>query len=200
VNEDLSLQPFGGDWQAVLQLTDAVVPNDPDGNREWLANRQSFDEASRTRRQHEVRTVPTGEMLAYGAIEETESRVYRVFIVPARDDCWQTAGALVYERLASDLLDLGATKAWLREYDTDAASIAFFATRGFVRDFHTVAYSGPADAAVEQGWALGFHASRRGDELYVNVPDHLEQGFLGDERSRGFVRRYGTVRLVKTLV
>ena len=120
--------------------------------------------------------------------------------MPAAGELWETTAVLLYDRLATDLGNLGATSAWLREYDTDTALIAFFTARGFVQDFHTNAYSGPAIAPVEDGWALGFHAGRRGDELFVNVPDRLEPGFLRDQRFRAFERRYGTVRLVKKLV
>jgi len=181
-------------------MADAVAPQDPAGNREWLANRQAFEEVANARRHYEAQDTRTGEMVAYGAIEQTEQDAYRVFLLPAGDELWETAGVLIYDRLAADLTELSAKRAWLREYDTHAALISFFTVRGFVQDFHTTAFSGPAVAEVEGGWALGFHASLRGEELWLNVPDHLESGFLSDQRSRGFTRRYGAVRLTKTLV
>ena len=122
--------PSDDEWPAILGLADTALPWDPAGNREWLENRKRFS----GRRGHYVAEgVPSGPVVAYGAIEEgPDPGSFRVFVVmdPALL-VTETAG-LLYERLVAELAALGARSAWVREYARDQAVLAFFSRRGFV--------------------------------------------------------------------
>jgi hypothetical protein len=122
--------PTDSDWPSILDLANAALPWDTIGNKEWLENRKQF---TGRRRHYVAEETPSGPMVAYGAIEEgPDPGIFRVFVVMNPALLETTTGDLVYERLAADLAELAARGAWVREYASDTAILAFFTQRGFV--------------------------------------------------------------------
>src|SRR3972149_5266458 len=125
---DYHLTPFDeARWEEVVALADAVIPYDLAGNRECILNRKRFAATGRERRHYGIVEDTTGRLAGYGTIEQDDGdrRSYRVFMVPAADELWESAGSLLYSRLNADAVALGADRLWLREYSQDAALIAF---------------------------------------------------------------------------
>ena len=96
---------------------------------EWLANRRAFD----GERRHGIAT-RDGEIVGYFAVEATSEAFEgscRVFLVLD----WQRDVAEVAPRLfeaaSLALSELGARRAWLREYAADTAIVDFVRERGF---------------------------------------------------------------------
>jgi len=120
-------------WGDLLAFADVVVPYDRAGNRVWLTNRKRFTATGRVRR-HYAADGEDGQMIAYGAIEQqSDESVYRLFIVPGAAGLWDTAGQALFQRLAEDLRNHGATRVWIREYAQDAELVRFAQLHGFAQ-------------------------------------------------------------------
>ncbi|MDX1662915.1 MAG: hypothetical protein R3272_03915 [Candidatus Promineifilaceae bacterium] len=117
------------DWPAILEQADAALPWDASGNREWLENRKAF---GGRRRHYVAEEVSSGAVVGYGNIEEgPDPGNYRIYVVTEPALLEGEVGTFLFERLVSDLRELEATGAWVREYSRDRATVAFFAERGF---------------------------------------------------------------------
>lgn len=98
---------------------------------EWVANRRSFVGL----RRHHV-AVRGGSVVGYCGIEQQStdaSLSFRVFLVVD----WAGPRDLpvcLYAQVESDLADLQASEAWLREYADDRALTDFFIERGYVAE------------------------------------------------------------------
>lgn len=120
--------PVQSDWNAILALAHLAVPFDPEGNQGWLENRRKFE----GRRHHQVAEDESGAVRGYGAVEEGDLEgTYRTFLVMAPGDL-PTVGDLLFERLLSEVTELGASLLWAREYAEDVALRTFLQERGFV--------------------------------------------------------------------
>jgi predicted GNAT family N-acyltransferase len=133
--------PADVDWPAILTLAElslAELPVIP-SQQEWLNNRMSFTPSDGIQR-HFVAT--SGEhIVGYACIEhrnETKhgtkpaAGIYRLFVVvapPAR----RTLGTQLLAKLRESLVDLGARRVWVVEYEADAGFLAYLAEMGFVR-------------------------------------------------------------------
>ncbi len=119
------------DWPAILQVAHQAVPDAKLENEEWWQNRQDFD-TSRLRRRHYVAEDPeTGQILAYGAIEEgPKANMYRLFVVMDPSLLEKGLAEQCYARLQGDLTELEAEIAWVREEIRDPI-VSFFRGRGF---------------------------------------------------------------------
>jgi hypothetical protein len=144
-------------WPEVTALADVVVPFDQVGNRDWTLNRQHFPISERQRRHYGV-VDDDDSLVGYGSIEEQaqasygpiEPANYRLFIVPARDELWESVGRLLYDQLRGDALDLRAQRLFLREHARDAAQLAFYSARGFVQAGTLLALRAPEATDVTQ--------------------------------------------------
>lgn len=118
------------DYQAILQVADAAVPFDPQGNRSWLRARQAFDETAHSRRHYVLEH--DGQIVGYGGLEEQGGgpHRYRLYVVtdPQR---LENAGRALFERLRQAAIPLGARTLWVREYARDEALLEFFQQRRF---------------------------------------------------------------------
>lgn len=129
-----ALRPFGErDWASVSTLVDEIAPFDPKGCREWLENRQQFDDAHHTRRHYLAENAETKEMVGYGSIEQQaeDSRRFRMYVVTAAENLRDGVGDLLFDHLIDDLDELNAATAWIREYRRDGDILTFFEERGF---------------------------------------------------------------------
>lgn len=117
------------DWPAILELANAALPWDAEGNLEWLENRKQFG----GRRRHYLAEVPeTDQPVGYGAIEEgPDPGSFRVFVVMAPALLPTKTGTLLYDRLLADLQALEARSVWVREYAADTDILSFFKEKGF---------------------------------------------------------------------
>jgi hypothetical protein len=133
--------PADDDWPAILALAElslAELPNAP-SQREWLNNRKSFSPSDGIQ-QHFVAT--SGEhIVGYACIEHRNKAahrlkpvdgVYRLFVVVA-PSARTTLGTHLLAKLRDSLIDLGARRARLLEYEADTGFISYLEQMGFVR-------------------------------------------------------------------
>lgn len=129
--------PEARDWDAVGTLANAAVAHVPGAptQQAWLAARRAF-----VGQRAQFVAERGGAIVGYAALErgpDERERRYRVFVVTSWRDSGDVAERL-YERLASELVRLGAHHAWLREYADDEIVIGFMRERGFeVRERYT---------------------------------------------------------------
>ncbi len=99
----------------------------------WLRNRQRFDLQVWRRRHYVVEDTVTGQVVAYGGVEEgPQPGAFRVFVVMDPERLIGGTGQHLYDRLRADLGELGACAAWVREEAQDLPLLSFFAEQGFV--------------------------------------------------------------------
>lgn len=66
------LRPFTEkDWESLSAVTSAARSGDAEGEELWLRNRQRFNETDYVRRHYVAEHEETGQLLVYGAIEQT---------------------------------------------------------------------------------------------------------------------------------
>ena len=117
--------PEEDDWPAIRAVADAAAPGRERENDEWLRHRRGFPVDRYPRRHYVVVGESTAAVIGYGAIEGSATASFRVFVV-MDDALLGVAGPSLYDRLAGDLRELGARRAWVREDATDAALLDFF--------------------------------------------------------------------------
>ena len=127
--------PTDDDWTAILALAElslAELPNAP-SQQEWLNNRRSFSLSDGVQR-HFVAT--SGDrIVGYACIEhrdEFADCIYRLFVVVA-PAARTTLGTRLLAELRESLIDLGARRARVLEYEADAGFISFLEGMGFAR-------------------------------------------------------------------
>jgi hypothetical protein len=135
------LRPFGQpdheqDYRLLDLLSNYQAPQDPAGNREWLANRRAYDQQGGKRRHYIAVHAPTSESIAYAALEQQgpDPAAFRIYLVfdPQRWSFNQLGGFL-YQQLLADAHTFEATKLVCIEYANDAAFVAFLEAHGFSR-------------------------------------------------------------------
>ena len=133
--------PTDDDWPAILALAElslSELPNAPSQD-EWLNNRRSFSPSDGIQK-HFVYT-SSGRITGYACIErrikisrgtEPADGVYRMFVVVA-PSARRTLGTRLLAKLRECLINLGACRAWVVEYEDDAGFLAYLEEMGFVR-------------------------------------------------------------------
>jgi hypothetical protein len=131
-------EPREHDWPAILTLANQSVRGvaGAGSQEEWLHNRQSFSPL-----RHHFVAVEMDSLVGYAAMESRFDQVeqgFRLFVVvsPERRD---EIGSLLYGKLESLLVELGALEAWFVEYASDQGLLAFLIERRFqvVRRFRS---------------------------------------------------------------
>ena len=128
-------------WPAILDLAVlslAELPNAP-SQHEWLNNRRSFTPSDGVQ-QHFVAT--SGErIVGYACIEHRHKTAdggkpvegeYRLFVVVA-PSARTTMGTRLLAKLRECLINLGACRVRVLEYEADARFISYLEEMGFVR-------------------------------------------------------------------
>jgi RNA polymerase sigma factor (sigma-70 family) len=128
------LRPYlGPDWEPITAFVYSLGPDFRQDGETWLRNRQQFDDTHYTRRQYVAEHAGTGQMLGYGAIEQTMFRPkYRLFLMA--EPKWLEAGVgdLLLDRLMNDLSEAAAITVWHRNYEHFTEVLTFLKRRGFV--------------------------------------------------------------------
>jgi hypothetical protein len=192
-------------WPEVLALADAVIPFDPSGNRDWLQHRQQFPTGKRRRRHYGV-IDDSGGLVAYGCIEEQaqgsygaiEPANYRLFVLPASDELWESAGSVLYDQLMADASDLRAQRVFLREHSRDAAQIAFLQARGFREAGKLLALRAPEATDVSRLRPLVHFLEVLDGEHCLVCPSDARSA-LGVATELGFQERFQYVVMEKRL-
>lgn len=122
--------PEERDWPRILELAGLAVAHVSDAppQTEWLERRRAFDGIQR-----DFVAERMGSVVGYAAVERGPAdpgATYRIFIVTDWASSLDVA-ALLYARVEEELVALGAQRAWLREYASDAPLVAFVRARGF---------------------------------------------------------------------
>ena len=121
------------DWEPITTFVYGFAPDFRQDEEAWLRNRQQFDEKRYTRRQYVAEHAETGQLLGYGAIEQTMFLPkYRLFLMT--EPKWLQAGVgdLLLDRLVTDLREAGAITVWHRTYSRFTEVLNFLADRGFI--------------------------------------------------------------------
>ena len=110
------LRPFAGhDWQMVTSIAYGIEPGlqgDRDG---WLRDRKRFDESRYIRRHYVAQHAETGQLLGYGAIEQTIFLPrYRLLLAVAPQHLRGGVGDLLLGELMKDLREVNAIAVWHR--------------------------------------------------------------------------------------
>jgi RNA polymerase sigma factor (sigma-70 family) len=128
-----SLRPLTNrDWEPIRSIAYARAQKDAAGNDLWLHQRQHFDQKRYVRRQYVAEHAESGQILAFGSIEQTiYLPKYRLFIVS--DPRWLKAGVgeLLLERLLSDLTEANAVSVSCREYASQTELLMLLKSHGF---------------------------------------------------------------------
>jgi Acetyltransferase (GNAT) family len=140
--DDIVLRvPTNDDWPAILALAElslSELPNAP-SQQKWLNNRRSFTRSDGVQ-QHFV-AASGDRIVGYACIEhrnktangmKSADGVYRLFVVVGPSER-TTLGTRLLAKLRESLLGLGASRAWMVEYEADAGFISYLEQKGFVR-------------------------------------------------------------------
>jgi hypothetical protein len=89
------LRSFGehdreADYELLLTLANAQVPQDPRGNAEWLEHRRAYDERRGERRHYIAVHRPTNEPIAYAALEQQQAdpSSFRIYLAHVQEPCF----------------------------------------------------------------------------------------------------------------
>ncbi len=131
--------PGNDDWPAILALAEsslAELPTVP-SQLEWLNNRRSFSPSDGIQ-QHFVAT-SDGRIVGYAGVERRNkgptargADTYRLFVV-VEPSARTTLGTRLFAKLRECLINLGARRAWVLEYEADARFISYLEEMGFAR-------------------------------------------------------------------
>lgn len=144
---ELNVRPVKAeDYQAILEVADAAVPFDPQGNRSWLRSRQAFDETAHSRRHYVLEE--SDRIIGYGGLEQQGGGPfrYRLYVVTLPERL-EDAGNVLFERLRQAAIPFGARTLWVREYARDEALLDFFQQRGFAETGRVWDYRLPVEEA-----------------------------------------------------
>jgi hypothetical protein len=121
------------DWPEVLDAANASAPWAIGQNINWLKNRQEFDETTWHRRHYVLLDLNSDKVIGYGGVEEGPlPEMFRVFVVMDPTHLNSDGGSQLFEQLLTDLLDLKASEAWIREDAGDKQLLEFFARKHFL--------------------------------------------------------------------
>jgi mycothiol synthase len=176
------LRPFAEpDWDAVTSLARGVGPDLRRDPARWLRERRQFDERHYTRRHYVAEHADTGQILGYGAVEQTIFLPkYRLSLVVAPEHWRSGVGELLLDRLMKDLREVNAIAVWHRGDDRLTDGLAFLKERGFVQtsvacelrlplsEFDAAPFAPTAARVTARGVSIASYAEERERD-----PDHL---------------------------
>ncbi|MEN3335108.1 MAG: hypothetical protein V7641_4473 [Blastocatellia bacterium] len=128
------LRPFAEpDWEMVTLIAYGIEPDFRGDNDSWLRNRKQFDERRYIRRHYVAQHAVSGQILGYGAIEQTIFLPrYRLFLVVAPEHLRSGVGDLLLNQLMKDLQEVNALAVWHRNYARLTDELEFLKEHGFV--------------------------------------------------------------------
>jgi RNA polymerase sigma factor (sigma-70 family) len=128
------LRPFAAEeWEHVSAFVYGLETDFRQDEEAWLNNRRRFDETRYRRRQYVAEHAGTGQMLGYGAIEQSIFLPrYRLFLAAEPEPLIAGVGDLLVDQLTGDLREAGAIKVWHRNYAQRTEILDFLVARGFV--------------------------------------------------------------------
>jgi N-acetylglutamate synthase-like GNAT family acetyltransferase len=127
-----TIRPFhSSDFGLLLELANQAVPFAPDGNKEWLEYRKSFDE-DKFFRYHCI-AEENGKATGCGCLEQQsdDPARLRIFVVCHPEELGGKVGSRLFDHLLEKAKMTPATNLWAREYQRDQAAEKFFKERGF---------------------------------------------------------------------
>jgi GNAT superfamily N-acetyltransferase len=136
--------PQDHDWPAILKLASRSLSEMPaaPNQQEWLDNRRSYS-PSEGIQQHFV-AISGDQIVGYACIEHRDNLKlhppatkaahgeYRLFVVVDPADR-ATLGTRLLTLLRQQLIDLGARRVWMTEYEADTHLVSYLERIGFVR-------------------------------------------------------------------
>ncbi len=132
LGSQFSLRPATeNDWAVILQVANQSMPGQPPENLLWLEGRKNFPAGRFTRRHYLVSDLG-GKELAYGTVEGSENGWYHLFIIVDPSLFPKGPADLLYDRLMSDLRELGAQGAWCRVETGSGELLNYLLSCGFV--------------------------------------------------------------------
>jgi hypothetical protein len=136
--------PHDHDWPAILQLANQSlieVPGAP-GQQEWLDNRRSYSRSQRIQ-QHFVAS-SGDQIVGYACIEHRDNFKLHPPAIKAAHGEYRLFGSSgsfgpldtrhsIAQAAWPGLIDLGARRVWMTEYEADARFVSYLEGMGFVR-------------------------------------------------------------------
>ena len=120
------------DWPTVSAIASARAGSDTPGYQLWMNRRQKFDESRYFRRQYVVENARTGQIVAYGAVEQSVYLPkYRLFLLTAPQWLKRGVGDPLFDQLMNDLVEAKAITVSCRQYASEIEFIGFLESRGF---------------------------------------------------------------------
>jgi len=121
------------DWQMVTSIAYGIDPGISGNHDSWLRDRKRFDESRYIRRHYVAQHAETGQLLGYGAIEQTIFLPnYRLLLVVAPQHMRSGVGDLLLDQLMKDLQEVNAIAIWHRSDTRFADTLTFLKAHGFV--------------------------------------------------------------------
>ncbi len=121
------------DWEVVTSMAYGIGDASCEDKDHWIHKRKQFDESRLIRRQYVGQHADTGNLLGYGAIEQTIFLPkYRLFFVVAPEHLQSGVGDLLLDQLMKDLQEVNAVAVWHRNDGRHTDALNFLKGRGFV--------------------------------------------------------------------
>lgn len=195
------LRPFiEQDWLSLSNITPATERGDTEGNALWLRDRREFNEANYIRRHYVVEHEETGQLLGYGAIEQT---IYlpRYRLILVLDPQWlrRGVGRLLLERLLNDLREAGAVTVTFSAYESADELQGFLQEYGFTetarlldlrltpQDIDLAPFLSVSEQVKAQGISIStLREERARDPRYVEKLYELTTTIRQDDPAREF--------------
>ena len=162
------------DWETVTSIAYRIEPGLRGDPENWLRSHGRFDESRYTRRRYVAQHAVSGQLLGYGAIEQTIFLPrYRLLLAVAPEHLQAGVGDLLLDRLTEDLREVNAISVWYRNDARLTATPEFLKARGFVEtsvvwevrvptaDFDPAPLEREAEQAITSGVSLTTYAAER---------------------------------------
>jgi RNA polymerase sigma factor (sigma-70 family) len=195
------LRPFvEKDWESLSAVTSEAVRGDAEGTELWLRDRRDFNETSYVRRHYVAEHAQTGQLLGYGAIEQTIYLPrYRLVLVVGPQWVRRGVGRLLLDRLTDDLREAGAVTVTYKGCESAGEVESFLKEHGFAETARLLdlrlavmdvklSELFPAVERVEtQGISIStLKAERERDPAHVEKLYELKNAIRQDDPARDF--------------
>jgi RNA polymerase sigma factor (sigma-70 family) len=129
-----SIRPFTEpDWEMLISMAYGIGDDFCGDKDHRIPKRKQFDESRLIRRQYVGQHAGTGNLLGYGAIEQTIFLPkYRLFFVVASEHLQSGVGDLLLDQLMKDLHEVNAIAVWHRNDARHTDTLNFLKGHGFV--------------------------------------------------------------------
>jgi RNA polymerase sigma factor, sigma-70 family len=170
------LRPFGEpDWPAISDIVSGTEQSTED-SEVWLRRRRQFNDARYVRRQYVAEHARTGQLLGYGAIEQSIYLPrYKLFLVIEPQWLQRGVGDLLITRLMDDLREVDAVTVTFQDYESSNAKQELLKAHGFTETRHLIDLRLDLTPAALTGWSATVDRVKAGGISISTLQKEREQ-------------------------